>query len=81
MYFTVPIVAGYYIMQWAEDRAKENLGMLEGEERVLGTMQIDPKSRPEQTQQIELQNDRLNAFLGTLKAPGGGGQQGKGGSG
>lgn len=34
MYFSVPIVAGYFIMQWAEDRAKENLGFLENAPQV-----------------------------------------------
>lgn len=34
VYFSVPIVAGYFIMQWAEDRAKENLGFLENAPQV-----------------------------------------------
>jgi len=55
VYFTTPIVAGYYVMQWAQTQAQKNLAIDNDEIRSAGGATTQ--------QQVARQNDQLKDIL------------------
>jgi len=79
VYFSIPIIGGLMIMDWAQNKAKKELGWEEDagrkdkggasgddQNQVLKAMKIDPSQRQDQSQ-IEKQNERLHTFLAHIK--------------
>lgn len=60
VYFSIPIVVGYQVMQWAIGKSEENLG-LQGE--VLRS-----KQKTQYEKYTEYQNQQLQAVLNKVKS-------------
>lgn len=75
VYFSIPVIAGYYIMEWATNKAKEEIqfdtdgsgraGGVQVGDRALENMRISP-NRPEQGQ-IAAQNHSLQSYLQSIQ--------------
>jgi hypothetical protein len=77
VYFSIPVIGGYFIMDWATSKAREEIEF-QGESeaapedrgRVLGNMRVDPEARAaEERRGIRAQNEAMAKFVQSLRRP------------
>jgi hypothetical protein len=79
VYFSIPVIGGYFIMDWATSKAREEIefggdtdraaGKGDADrQRVLGNMRVDPEGRAaEERRGIEAQNEAMQKYLASLR--------------
>jgi hypothetical protein len=69
VYFSIPVIGGYFIMDWATSKAKDQLGFDDEEQGVVrdGTVLQRIREGNADAQGLEMQNNRLVDFLSKVR--------------